>query len=206
MTIVRQKSPDERQPYEESEGICKQCTRTVYFDNWHYYINKDGVKKAVTHDRKWSPGDNIPNAHWDHCPAVHGSPKQREFYKDLRVSKGYPEVLKSNYNAPDKEGETVDLKDAAPATQGELIPVPTIPESDNVEIVTKQQFKKLEEEVKTLQVQYEILTKSFNEYVEATTSAVKKFINDVRNGYLSDDRSLNTMENFLEQTDKEPLK
>jgi len=61
-------------------------------------------------------------------------------------------------------------------------------------------IKQLEESIKTLEVNYDILQKSFNEYVTNMTTAIHKLLNDVHNDNVTKDRVEHTLEEYIDKT------
>lgn len=162
--------------FKEDQGQCRFCLRTVYFDTQH--LNSNG--KRAPHDwpaENYRDPEKIPH-HGDHCPDIKGDQSDKDYYAKLRESKGKPNPWYHARGWDEEEDDEEELDATNPdnksiVTTGEqVIKNGLIPLSDRQagllhKRVTKrkQEIAELKELFKTLAIQVDVLTKSFNDYV-----------------------------------------
>jgi archaellum component FlaC len=193
--------------FSESTNTCKFCLRLVYFDSQH--VNDYGV--PIPHDRPVKEYRNLEKVphHANHCPDLTGTAEDKIYYKKLREAQGRPDpyyktTIDVSKNSIDIKQETKDPENNI----GNIIePDRTDPKLDpkkayyiNSATGKRISLEEMDEAIKTLQVKFEVLTASFNDYVSLTAKAIQGFLNDVHNNMSNKERIEARAEYLVEST------
>lgn len=188
--------------FKESTNTCKFCLRLVYFDSQH--VNDYSV--PIPHDRpvcEYRNLEKVPH-HANHCPDLTGTAEDKIYYKKLREAQGKPdpyyktEVDVSNAGINIKQ-ETLDPESQVGSPIG---PAVKYQKGEEIQVVSQEDFDKLNEAIKTLEVKMEVLTASFNDYVSLTAKAIQGFLNDVHNNMTTKERVEARAEGLIDSTKK----
>lgn len=195
--------------FKESTNTCKFCLRLVYFDSQH--VNDYNV--PIPHDRpvcEYRNLEKVPH-HANHCPDLTGTTEDKIYYKKLREQQGKPDpYYKTNI---DVSNAGIDIKQETkdPGSQiGNIIePDRTDPNIDpkkayyiNSATGKRISLEDMNEAIKTLEVKFEVLTASFNDYVNLTMKSIQGFLNDVHNNMTTKERIESRTEGLIESTKK----
>lgn len=190
---------------------CSFCTRAVYWDNTHYYKDQNGNEHDIPHSyerRIYKKGDIIP--HWEGCKAIHGTFDEVEECAEKRQKLGWP-VLNKYYphyryhkTTPTKIGQKLY---ESPHKGDDRYSTTKLNEvvrdqEKNKSVPTQQDIEKLSQEIKTLEIRLEVLTASFNDYVNITMKAIKGFFDDVHNDMTNKERFEARAESLIDSTKK----
>jgi hypothetical protein len=186
---------------------CKFCLRQVYFDSQH--VNDKGV--PVPHDRpisEYRDLNRVPH-HADHCPDLTGDSKAKLYYKKLRDEAGRPDPYYKTEINVSKDEVTVNQELRDPDLHKGDDRYSTTKLNDIVREqervarpITQEDIDKIQEDLKTLEVKFEVFTASFNDYVNITMKAIKGFLEDVHNNMTDKERIEARAESLIDSTKK----